>query len=107
MTDKVTEKLFLELRKLLPQIPEKDVVGLSISLSTYDVPVLTVQTHILEQDEVLAQCDVYFIDSTVEKNTETSKIPKKVIFENGFVTSVESSNGDILKTSDGITWSKE
>jgi hypothetical protein len=73
---KVTEKVFIELRKLFPQIPDKNVTGLILSLQCDEPPTLIINQSILEvQDakdakdakDVLQFTEVYFIDSTKVK----------------------------------------
>lgn len=39
----ITDKAFIELRKIFPQIPDKNVVGLSINLSYNESPIIIVQ----------------------------------------------------------------
>lgn len=76
---KVTEKVLIELRKLFPQIPEKNITGLILSLQCDEPPTLIINQSILEvQDakdvkdakdakDVLQFTEVYFIDSTKVK----------------------------------------
>lgn len=64
----ITDKAFIELRKIFPQIPDKNVVGLSINLSYNESPIIIVQQHILDVKEIKEVNHVYFIDSTVEKD---------------------------------------
>lgn len=62
----ITDKVFVELRKIFPQIPEKDVTALSISLQYNETPVIIVQQQIFDVKEIKEVNHVYFIDSTVE-----------------------------------------
>jgi hypothetical protein len=73
---KVTDKVLIELRKLFPQIPEKNITGLILSLQCDEPPTLIINQSILEvQDakdakdvkDVLQFTEVYFIDSTKVK----------------------------------------
>lgn len=79
---KVTEKVLIELRKLFPQIPEKNITGLILSLQCDEPPTLIINQSILEvQDakdakdirdakdakDALQFTEVYFIDSTKVK----------------------------------------
>ena len=62
----ITDKVFVELRKIFPQIPEKDVTALSISLQHNETPVIIVQQQILDVEQIKEVNHVYFIDSTIE-----------------------------------------
>jgi hypothetical protein len=62
----ITDKAFVELRKIFPQIPEKNVLALSISLHHNETPVIIVQQQVLDVQEIKEVNHVYFIDSTVQ-----------------------------------------